>query len=86
MPVEYSDLAPNIQIALDMYNKLPDTYTGGQISTYSGKNTSPLALLFDIYLIEDELSRAEITETIMHIDIRNVKLSMARAEKQLKKK
>lgn len=86
MPVEFSDLDPNIQTAMLLYDKLPDTFTGGQISTFSGKNLTALPFLLDTYLVSDHQSRVEITETILHIDRVNIKKSVDLAKKELSKK
>lgn len=85
LPPVLSDLPESIQVALEIYEKLPDNFTGGRISTYSGKNIAALPVLLDIYLITDHQSRMEITETILHLDRQNVKESIDQAKQQLQK-
>lgn len=85
MPPSFSDLSPNVQEALSIYNRLPDTYTGGQVSTYAGKNLSALEIVFDIHLITDHPSRAEILEIITHLDNKSIKESNERAKAEIEK-
>lgn len=63
IPVEYDDLHIDTQIALDIFNMLPDN-----IDTFSGhcfgKDLTTLMTILDIYEIED---RAVVFETILYI-------------------
>ena len=85
MPPDFSDLPQFVQDSLEIYSKLPDTYTGGNVSTYAGKNVSALPFLLDTYLITDFWSRMEITEAILHLDRINVKNSVEKAKKEISK-
>jgi hypothetical protein len=86
MPIGFSDLDSSTQTALVIYDKLPDTFTGGQISTYSGKNLTALSFLLDLHLVEDHQTRVEVTDTILHVDRINIKKSVDTAKKELSKK
>lgn len=85
IPPDYSDLPLFVQNALEIYSKLPDTYTGGNVSTYAGKNISALPFLLDTYLITDYWGRMEITDAILHLDRINVKNSVEKAKKEISK-
>lgn len=85
IPPDYSDLPMCVQEALEIYAKLPDTYTGGNVSTYAGKDLSALPMLLDLYLITDHWGRWEITDIIIHLDRQNVKSSVEKAKKEIAK-
>lgn len=85
IPPDYSDLPLFVQEAMEIYSKLPDTYTGGNVSTYAGKNVSALPFLLDTYLITNASDRMHITDIILHLDRVNVKNSVEKAKKELSK-
>lgn len=85
LPPVFSDLHPSIQTALLIYDKLSDTYTGGQISTYAGKDLSALELLLDVHYVDTLTERKQVIETISYLDKQNIESSRKQAKAELDK-
>lgn len=66
IPVEYDDLALEVQDALRIYNNLTDNwdYMGGN---YIGKNLDSLKFILEIYEIE-KVDHRSVYELILNID------------------
>lgn len=66
IPVEYDDLALEVQEAIRIYNNLQDSwdYVGGN---YIGKNLNGFKDILDIFEV-DQVDRRAVYELITHID------------------
>ena len=67
MPPDFTDFPYYVHRAFDLFNALPDTYSGGMDTIYVGKDFSAINSLFDIYNVED---RRKVFEVILHLDSR----------------
>lgn len=83
IPPDFNSFPVYVQVSLEIFNSLPDTYSGGMSPVYTGKNLSSLPILFELYLVEDEKMR--IFEVIRFLDNRARKQAIKEAEKANKK-
>lgn len=82
-PPAFESFPSYVQIALEIFNALPDTYSGGMSPVYTGKNLSALQILFDLYLVKDESMK--VFDVIRFLDNRARKQAIKEAEKANKK-
>jgi len=80
MPPSYEDFPLYVHTAFEIFNALPDTYSGGMSSIYSGKNYSSLDILFSLHLVES-LARLEVFEVIQFLDGRAKDTAFKEAKK-----
>jgi len=66
-PPEYSDFPSYIHAAIDIFNSLPDTYSGGMEPLYIGKNIGPFSELCSLFDIDKE-DRLMVFEVIQFLD------------------
>ncbi len=52
IPPELKDFPECMQIAVDIYNMLPSSFTGGMESSFIGKDLSTVATFFEIFQVE----------------------------------
>ncbi len=84
IPPDFSSFPAYVQVSIEIFNSLPDTYSGGMSPVYTGKNLSSLPVLFELFLIaEDE--RLQVFEVSRFLDHRARKQAMKAAEKANKK-
>lgn len=68
-PPDFEDFPLYVYHAFNIFNALPDTYTGGMESIYSGKNYSSLKTMYDIHEIALE-DQFQVFTIIQHLDNR----------------
>ena len=85
IPAELSDLPEYIETALTIYDALPDMFSGGHSSIYSGKDYSSLETIFNLYYVTDAEDRLSIFKVIKHIDSRARQKAIKQAEAASKK-
>ena len=61
-PPSFDDFPTYVHDALDIFNALPDTYSGGMEPIYSGKNIGPFTDLCTLYEVSDRLMVFEIVQ------------------------
>ena len=83
IPPEYSDFPTYVHDAIEIFNALPDTYSGGMSTVYVGKDLASLPVLFDIYLINQGM-KMKVFEVIRFLDNRARKQAVKEAEKAAK--
>lgn len=83
-PPRYEDFPSYVHTAIDIYNLLPDTYSGGMESIYSGKNLASLQVLLDIKLVDRE-DYQYILDVLTFLDDRARRKAISDAEKRNKK-
>jgi len=83
LPPEFSDFPSYVQVSIELFNSLPDTYSGGMSTVYTGKNLSSLPVLFDLFNITDE--KLKVFEVIRFLDHRARTQAHKQAEKASKK-
>ena len=84
MPPEYDSFPSYVHVAMEIYNALPDTYSGGMAPVYTGKNLSSLQVLFDLFRVDTD-DRLVVFEVIRFLDTKAREQSMRDAEKANKK-
>lgn len=85
LPPDFSDLPPDIQRGLLVYEDLPNTYTGGSISTFSGKDLSSFQLVcaFNYITTADEMRTA--FKVVKYLERKDIKESRDKAKAELDK-
>jgi hypothetical protein len=83
LPPAFESFPSYVQIALEIFNALPDTYSGGMSPVYTGKNLAALNILFELYLVKDESMK--VFDVIRFLDNRARKQAIKEAEKANKK-
>lgn len=84
IPPDYSSFPAYVHVAIEIFNSLPDTFSGGMSSVYSGKNFSSLPVLYELYLVDNE-DKLKVFEVIKFLDTRARKQAIKEAEKAAKK-
>ena len=84
IPPSFEDFPSYVHQGIEIFNALPDTYSGGMSSMYVGKNYSSLEVLFSLYLIEGE-DRFTVFEIIRFLDGRAREASYKEAKKSADK-
>ena len=83
MPPDYSDFPAYVHVAVEIFNSLPDLYSGGMSSIYVGKNYSSLEVMFSMYLVEQK-DRMEIFDVLQFLDSRAKESALKEAQKAAK--
>ena len=83
MPPDYSDFPAYVHVAIDIYNSLPDLYSGGMSSIYVGKNYSSLDVMFSIYLVDKD-ERMQVFDVLKFLDSRAKEAAIKEAKKASK--
>lgn len=84
VPPVFEDFPYYVHQAVDIFNVLPDTYSGGMSSIYVGKDYSSLEVFFSIQQIEGE-ERLTVFEVIRFLDTRAREASLKEAKKSADK-
>lgn len=85
MPPHIEDFPTYVHAAMNLFNILPDTYSGGMEPIFSGKDFSALPTLFNIYNVEEEDYRY-IMDVILILINYSRKKAVADAKKASKSK
>jgi hypothetical protein len=80
IPPSWEDFPHYVHLAVELFNSLPDTYSGGMSSMYVGKNYSSLEVLLSLYSIEGD-DRLAVFEVIRFLDARAKEASLKEAKK-----
>ena len=83
MPPDYDDFPSYVHVAIEIFNSLPDLYSGGMTSIYVGKNYSSLEVIFSMYLIDKE-DRMQVFKVLQFLDSRAKTSAMKEANKAAK--
>lgn len=86
LPPDLHDFPSYVIVSLDIFNCLPDTYSGGMDPIYSGKNLSALGVLFDTFEVDNAEDKQRILKVIQVLDTRARKKAVADAKKRARKK
>jgi hypothetical protein len=84
IPPSFEDFPLYVHQGVEIFNALPDTYSGGMSSMYVGKNYSSLEIFFSLYLIEGA-DRLSVFEVIKFLDGRARDASYKEAKKSADK-
>lgn len=84
IPPAYEDFPTEVHTAYKMFNDLPDNYTGGQMSIFSGKDYTALPVLFELYSVSSE-DRLGIFRIINYLDSKARQKAIKDAEAAAKK-
>lgn len=83
MPPDLEDFPTYIHQALDVFNCLPDSYSGGMEPIYSGKDYSALSSILPIFNIDPE-DTLRVFRAVHHLDTRARKQALNAAKKKAK--
>lgn len=83
LPPEYMDFPGYVHDSIDIFNALPDTYSGGMSTVYVGKDLSSLSVLFDLFLVAQDY-RMKVFRVIQFLDNRARKQAIKEANKARK--
>lgn len=53
LPPEYSSFPNYVHLAIDVFNCLPDRFSGGMSSVYSGKDLASLDILYNLFMVSE---------------------------------
>jgi hypothetical protein len=81
MPPDYEDFPIYVHQALEVFNYLPDTYSGGMEPIYSGKDYSALQSIFQVLEVERE-DTLLVFKVVHHLDTRARKQAITAAKKK----
>jgi len=84
MPPDYGDFPAYVHIGIEIFNALPDMYSGGTTPIYTGKDLASLTMLFELYLVEVSM-RMKTFEIIRFLDNRARTQAIKAAEKANKR-
>lgn len=77
MPIDIADFPPLVRDALEIFNRLGDSYVSTDLGPlYMGKNLITLETFFNIYEIENKADQRLVLEIVQHLDAKAVKKSM----------
>jgi len=85
LPPDLDDFPSYVHVSLDVFNCLPDTYSGGMEPIYSGKDIASITALYDIMQV-DPSDKARILRVIQYLDTRARKKAINEAKKRARKK
>lgn len=85
MPPTLEDFPSYVHQAINLFNTLPDTYSGGMEPIFSGKDFSALPVLFEIYEVGKE-DYKYILDVIQQLIRHTRKVALAEAKKNQPKK
>lgn len=81
MPPDIEDFPTYVHQALDVFNCLPDTYSGGMEPIYSGKDYSALTGLLEVLQVDKE-DMLRVFKVVHHLDGRARKQAINAAKKK----
>lgn len=84
MPPDYHDFPSYIHTALNVFNALPDNFSGGMHPIYVGKDLASLSQLFELFEV-DKPDRLMVFEVIQFLDGRARKQAIREAKKNAPK-
>lgn len=84
IPPEIDSFPDYVQLAIEIFNSLPDTYSGGMAPVYTGKNLSSLLPLYEIFQVVGR-DKMKVFEVIRFLDSRARKQAINEAKKANKK-
>lgn len=84
MPPDLDDFPSYVHQALDVFNCLPDTYSGGMEPIYSGKDYSALSDLFSVLNVEKE-DQLLVFKVVHSLDTRARTQAINEAKRKAKK-
>lgn len=86
MPIDILDFPPFVRDAIDIFNRLGDTFTSTELGPlYIGKDLNSLDMFCRVYEIEDvELKRLTL-EIVQHLDSKIVKQAISKWKNEAKK-
>lgn len=84
IPPIYEDFPSYVHVSLDIFNALPDRFSGGMSSIYTGKDLASLEVLFHLYRVEPD-EQMKVFDTIGFLDSRARKQAIRDAERANKK-
>lgn len=84
IPPEMSDFPSYVHVGIDIFNCLPDTFSGGMSSFYSGKNLASLEVLFKLFMAAED-QKLLIFGVITFLDGRARERALKEAKKASKK-
>lgn len=70
IPPSLEDFPYYVITGMEIFNSLPDTYTGGMNSIYAGKDYSALSAMWDLYLVDEQCDRMKVFEILNLLDSR----------------
>lgn len=74
MPIDIEDFPQTVRDALDMFNRLPDTYVSTDMGPlYTGKNLASLPIFYDYAYVTHQEDKNLILDIIQHLDSKAVK-------------
>ncbi len=74
MPIDIEDFPQIVRDALEIFNRLPDTYVSTDLGPlYTGKNLGTINVFFDHVYLENRKDRALALEIVQHLDQKAVK-------------
>lgn len=83
MPPDYEDFPTYVHQAMDVFNCLPDTYSGGMEPLYSGKDYSALSGIMQVLQVDSE-DTLQVFKVVHHLDTRARKQAISAAKKKAK--
>jgi len=83
IPPDYDSFPSYVHVAIDIFNSLPDMYSGGMSSIYAGKNYSSLEIIFSMYLVDTE-DRMKVFTVLQFLDSRAKTSAIKEANKAAK--
>ena len=85
IPVDMAELLYETQLAIKLYNYLPDVWSNGMQPFYSGKDYTNLRFFMELLDI-DENAYLYVIETLRELDIKNASSINGKVKKQSRKK
>lgn len=85
LPPDFSTLHPSIQLGLLVYEDLPNTYTGGNVSIFAGKDLGCFKLVCELNYIESLSEMKEVFRVVKHLERKDVKDSRDKAKAEIDK-
>ena len=73
MPIDIEDFPQIVRDALEVYNRLPDTYTSTDLGPlFTGKNYTSIPVFYEYVSVTDVSDRNLILEIVQHLDSKAV--------------
>lgn len=83
MPPEMEDFPSYVEVAISIFNCLPDTYSGGMEPIYCGKDIGAIQSLYEIFEVDKE-DKLRILKVVNFLDTRARKQAIADAKRKSK--
>lgn len=83
LPPNWDSFPWYVHTSMEIFNALPDTYSGGMSPVFTGKNYSSLPVMYDLYLVGDE-DKMKIFEVLRFLDNRAREQAIKEAKKAAK--